>query len=117
MSNFASNIALAFDAFRDLVAMIDVVEPYFDDMTEGANFSDYVYRRNHIRVAIRKDGNIISFFPLGSYTPNFFPEKLKEVALSAEPYLITAPEIKMHDSKDPEVQARIKGNSNVSRSL
>jgi len=65
-----------------------------------------VYKRKHFRVVIGKNGDVIGIWPLDKYTPNFHPEKLKAVAVSAEPYAFDAPEIKMHDSKDPEILSR-----------
>ena len=91
----------------DLVGMVAAVMPYFDSRVEGTNYCDFVYTRNHIRIALGRDGNIISFYPLDNYIPNFHPEKLKKEALAAEPYDKDAPEIKMHDSKDQILQARI----------
>jgi len=90
----------------DLLAMIAAVAPYFDRYIEGTNYDDYVYKGNHYRVVGGRNGQVIEFYPLDDYTPNFHPEKLKETALAAEPYDYNAPEIKMFDSKDPVIQAR-----------
>jgi len=91
---------------NQVVTMMAKVEPYFDSYIENTNYDDYVYRGNHFRLAIGKNGQVIDMYPLDDYTPNFYPEKLKEVALSAIPYELNAPEIKMFDSKDPDIQAR-----------
>ena len=88
--------------------MTGVVAPYFNGHREKTNYSDYLYRGCHIRLIVGKDGYVIDCYPLGNYTPNFHPEKLKEEALSAEPYELTAPEVKLFDSKDPVIQARRK---------
>jgi|GEM_PF-3399380 len=82
------------------------VAPYFGRRYTATNYDDFVYNGEHFRAVIGKNGDVIGFWPLDKYRPNFYPEKLKEVALSAEPYVLTAPEIKMEDSKDPEIQAR-----------
>ena len=87
---------------NDLIAMVVAVAPYFDGSVEGTNYDDYVYKGNHIRIALGRDGNIISFYPLDNYTPNFHPDKLKTEALAAEPYDKEAPELNVWNAGDPD---------------
>ena len=90
------------DIFEHYFTARAEVAPYYDN----ANHEDFVYGRHHYRAAVGKTGGVVEFMPLDKYTPNFHPEKLKALAMSAEPYDLSAPEIKMFDSKDPEIQAR-----------
>ena len=94
------------NVFKDVIAMTDTLPPYFNSRIERTNYEDYVYKGKHIRLIVGRNGQVIDCYPLGNYTPNFNLEKLKEEALSAEPYELTAPEIKMSDSKDPVIQVR-----------
>jgi len=98
------------DIFEHYFKIGDKVAPYYGIDMNGAYTmnEDYVFRGHHYRAAVTKVRGMCEFMPLDKYTPNFHPEKLKEIALSAEPYDLEAPEIKMFDSKDRGIQARRK---------
>jgi len=96
------------DIFEHYFTACENVVPYYDRRIEETNYEDIVFRGHHYRAVVDKTGGVADFMPLDKYTPNFHPEELKEIALSAEPYDLSAPEIKMRNSKDPKIQARRK---------